>query len=301
MDAFLVDLVQLTWIGDIQHTVPIGSTKGCIWEEQLDGRGQRSYTRTTRLANPPTSDVISKTAPPKTGISLMTFDCSGTMLATRSDSTPTTAWIWCLKSGRLLAALIHHSPIKRLEWHWQEQLLMIQCSVPDPILHLWKSTWVSPTTLTIPLQSERNKNLKFEATWLHPRTSFSNPSTANVFLSSPTSYATTSFNVEDGTSIPNSSNMGSLGLSAAGGEKSIFNEPEEVVLSIGSGPEDMFDEGNSLDLSPIKLSQAALDYRDKTSENGNDRGMSNEHEGFATTGASDEGLDDTFLFHRKLP
>lgn len=65
-------------------------------------------------------------------------------------------------------------------------------------------------------------------------------------------------------------------------------EPDEAARSVGAGvgAEDMFDEGNSLDLSPIKLGDMGIshDYEDANLE----------------TGLNDEAIDDTFHYRRHI-
>ena len=56
---------------------------------------------------------------------------------------------------------------------------------------------------------------------------------------------------------------------------------------MGTGPEDMFDEGHSLDFSPVKISNGAVDL-----------GCGhNDDEGFEMTG---EIVDDTFHYRRNF-
>lgn len=65
--------------------------------------------------------------------------------------------------------------------------------------------------------------------------------------------------------------------------------PEEAAISLEPGAEDMFDEGNSLDLSPIKISHSTVEV----SAFGDDRSGS----GF---GFTEEMLDDTFHYRRHV-
>ncbi|KAK9448384.1 uncharacterized protein V1518DRAFT_428159 [Limtongia smithiae] len=74
-----------------------------------------------RVATTPT-DV-----PPKTGISLLKFNTSGTLLATVYDRAPTTLWIWSLSTSSmsLLAVLAHVCKVRDVEWHPQRSGLMV--------------------------------------------------------------------------------------------------------------------------------------------------------------------------------
>lgn len=66
---------------------------------------------------------------------------------------------------------------------------------------------------------------------------------------------------------------------------------DEAALSIETGAEDMFDEGNSLDLSPIKISSSMVEvsaYGDDDQHSGS---------GFDFI---EEMLDDTFRYRRQF-
>ncbi len=67
--------------------------------------------------------------------------------------------------------------------------------------------------------------------------------------------------------------------------------PDAAAMSIGAGAEDMFDEGNSLDLSPIKISHSTVEV--SAFGDGDDRSGS----GF---GFTEEMLDDTFHYRRHV-
>ena len=65
--------------------------------------------------------------------------------------------------------------------------------------------------------------------------------------------------------------------------------PDAAAFSIGAGAEDMFDEGNSLDLSPIKISHSTVEV--------SAYGDGDERSGF---GFTEEMLDDTFHYRRQV-
>ena len=67
--------------------------------------------------------------------------------------------------------------------------------------------------------------------------------------------------------------------------------PEAAAISLEAGAEDMFDEGNSLDLSPIKISHSTVEvsaYGGRDDQSGS---------GF---GFTEEMLDDTFHYRRHV-
>lgn len=74
--------------------------------------------------------------------------------------------------------------------------------------------------------------------------------------------------------------------------------PEAAALStmIGAGAEDMFDEGNSLDLSPIKLSHSTVEV---SAYGGDEDGDGNERSG-SGFGFTEEMPDDTFHYRRQV-
>lgn len=232
-----------------------------VWEEQIDSVKTRSYKEAVQPANPPTSATSARAATtPKHGISIITQNLDGTLLAARNDASPTTAWIWSLQTGKAVTILIHHSPIKQLSWHpAHSDLLMIHCAIAEPVIHLWRYSWSEP--LAIPLPLERASG-RIEAHWLRN----SHLQSLDVLLSSSMQSI-----------ISQVSQAGDL----------ITNEhtTTQVFGASRGGPEDMFDEGNSLDLSPVKL-EGTLGYG-ALNDSGQDFGMT-------------EAIDDTFHYRKQV-
>ena len=225
---YRADVKKFTPIAEMCHTVPISLPGIEIWEEQIKADNLRNYALSAHPASPPSSALFSKIVPAKTGISIMALNSNQTILATKSDSAPTTAWIWSMKTTKPVTVLIHHSPIKQLAWHpSQHDLILIHCVIPEPTIHVWKANWDSPKALTLPLESTTGK---LEASWLQ----CNEDEKYNVLLCSQTSSVIAQISA-DGDLVP---------FIPQTVEESAFNE---------AGPEDMFDEGNSLDLSPIKF------------------------------------------------
>ena len=141
----------------------------------------------------------------------------------------------------------------------------MHCAIPDPAVHLWKTTWHAPKILKLPLPRIGGR---IEVSWLES----SSNDTFNVMISSAHQYTTASIS-HDGELIPQAI------------------ATEAAAMSIEAGPEDMFDEGNSLDLSPIKISHSTVEV----SANGN--GFEDSISGF---GFTEEMLDDTFHYRRHV-
>ena len=142
------------------------TTKAVVWQEQIDASQQRNYIVATQPAYPPgQSGAIKSDANKSTsGISQMTFNADGSLLVTRSDSYPTTIYIWSLQTLSIVAFLIHHSPVRTATWHpTNPDLLMIQCvTTTEPILHFWSPSWPSPRIMTLPLE---NPGPRVQAQW----------------------------------------------------------------------------------------------------------------------------------------
>ena len=180
---------------------------------------------------------------------------------------PSTVWIWSLNEGVAVGVLIHHSPIKSLSWHPTESdLLLVLCAIPRPSVHLWKSSWESPRIVSLPLNTTGGK---LEAQWLlNPRTL---DSRYQLILSSAQKYATT--------------------ILSESGEP--IRESQELVTgmdqTLDAGAEVMFDEGHSLDLSPIKITHdetVGIEDENETSGLGFEMG--------------NEMVDDTFHYRRHV-
>lgn len=185
-------------------------------------------------------------------------------MATKSDAAPTTVWIWSLQTGSAVAVLIHHSPVKLIAWHpIVADLLLIHCAIPEPAVHLWRLEWPSPLIVDVPLH---RANGRLEAYWLQS----ASDDTPNLMLSSAHQYSTVQISSE-GEVIPPRP------------------QAEEQMRTVDAGAADLFDEGNSLDLSPIKLSHDTVEISVGYS-------LGNED---SSSGFGDE-LADTFHYRRHI-
>jgi hypothetical protein len=149
----------------LDHTTTIQLPSGsAVWQEHVSASSQRSYSTVQQPIAPPTALDSPSNQTPKSGLSLITFNADGTVLATRDDSTPTTVWIWDLKKLSAAAVLIQHSPIKQLLWHpTVSSLLLIQCSHDEPTFYFYDSLNAIPYTTTVPFQKSSGR---LELKWL---------------------------------------------------------------------------------------------------------------------------------------
>ena len=236
---------------------PISTTNTVVWEEQIDNANTRSYVRASQPSHPPSNISLAGTGTPKSGVSLLEFNANGTMFAARSDSTPSTVWIWSTKSPSAVACLIHHSPIRSIHWHHSvSDLVLLHCAIDDPVIHLWKPSWDVPRALSLELASSGGRK---EATWLCT----DKRNYLRLMLGDAQTYTLAEL-----------------------GEDGELLQPCKLSMPIESSPDSRFDEGNSLDLSPVKLACEGAKINVPTESPG-DPGQ--------WSGMSEE-LDDTFHY-----
>ncbi|KAM3435278.1 hypothetical protein MY4824_005003 [Beauveria thailandica] len=104
-----------------------------IWQEQLetsrDGQTVHTFQRATQPISPPSMPSDSRpTTETKSGCSILAFDASSALLATRLDDAPCTVWIWDIAAAELRAVLVFHSVVT-FAWHKKTpELLLIHSS-----------------------------------------------------------------------------------------------------------------------------------------------------------------------------
>ena len=257
-------MIKFSPLANLPHPSTISLPEVSIWQEQLDISKERTYSIAPQPASPPVPSITSaKTTNFPRGISILALNADGSYLATKDDSLPTTVWIWSLNTGTAAAILIHHSPVKHVAWHPTEpDLLLVHCAIPQPYVHLWKSSWDVPRVISGSLSTTGGK---LEANWvLNPE-----GSDFNLLLSSAHQYTNILLS-GSGEVIPQTAHIDKT-----------FAESTDI------GAEAMFDEGNSFDLSPIKITRdETVDFEDE-----------NETSGF---GMDNELVDDTFHYRRHV-
>ena len=130
----------------LDHTPIIHVPDAPVYTEHIDGQGIRSYMPTPQPATPPKPPLEkNETALMKQGISLLTFNADATLCATRDDASPSTVWIWDLRSLQPRMILIQYASIKSLLWHPQDpERLLIQTIHDAPALYMYTAS--SPLT-----------------------------------------------------------------------------------------------------------------------------------------------------------
>lgn len=132
----------------LDHTSTIHVPTAPVYTELVDGQGNRSYSLTSQPTTPPKAALEkNETGLMKTGISILAFNNDGTLCATRDDSSPSTVWIWDLRSLRPRMILIQYAPVKSLSWHPNDPArLLIHTSHDSPTLYLYTSSHLSHST-----------------------------------------------------------------------------------------------------------------------------------------------------------
>ncbi|KAK9463909.1 WD40-repeat-containing domain protein [Lipomyces oligophaga] len=160
----------------MKHSSSIFTKYNVVYVEQVVPLGA-DYTRYERMHKypfpaPQLMCTSITDSPPQTGINLIKFNANGTLLATLYDLTPTTIWIWSLKSSRLvspISILVHLRAIKAVEWHpTLPNLLAISCVAtkahnPDAyqfgaqnwaensrVVRIWNADWSAPYSFSVP-------------------------------------------------------------------------------------------------------------------------------------------------------
>ena len=208
-----------------------------VWEEQIHNSQSRSYVRVTWPSSLPSQSSLLGRNESVTGISLMDFNIDGTLLASRSDSTPSTLWIWSMTSQTPIAVLIHHAAIRSIHWHpTTADLLLIHCALENPVVHLWKSTWEMPVIREIYLDTIGGR---MDTSWLFSKAH----EQFAVMIGNASNYTTARISA-DGELMP----------------RSIMQQP------VDQGPDARFD-GSLLDLSPIKSPRNDASFEDYENSN----------------------------------
>ena len=84
----------------------------------------------------------------KLGISLMSWSCDGTILATVNENMPHAVWVWEVEQAELSTVLLHISPVKAVEWAPQGHSLAI-CT-GSPRVYLWSPGGASVVHVPLP-------------------------------------------------------------------------------------------------------------------------------------------------------
>lgn len=153
------------------------------WQEQLStgdhGENTRVFLRADKAISPQAVvDSTTTAGDVRSGCSLISFDASSTLLATRLDDSPSTIWIWDLAAGELRAALMFHSAVTCV-WHpTSREVLLILCQEDgkQSVSYVWDPLSQGPTWLNVEqyLPKERATS-KVQVSWLNRESESESP------------------------------------------------------------------------------------------------------------------------------
>lgn len=143
-----------------------------VWQEQIGNENNmRTFLRAEKATSPQVVlDSMSTSSGARLGCSLISFDVSSTLLATRLDDSPSTIWIWDLAAGELRAALMFHFAVTFV-WHPNcSEVLLISCQEDGrrSASYVWDPLSQGPTSLNVEQYLPTNKRTsKLQVSWLN--------------------------------------------------------------------------------------------------------------------------------------
>ncbi|KAF7879267.1 hypothetical protein EAF04_000464 [Stromatinia cepivora] len=213
----------------LSHVLSVNPTDTLhIWIEHIlpspHGGFTREFVRAKQSTSPPTASAI-PTAESKTGASMMTFDISGTLLATKIEEMPSAVWVWDVGSRSLRALLIMHAPVARVTFHPSvNELLMIRCDGEENggRVQLWDPSWDTPRIITFGMRLPEGRIIgKSIIRWLNVVSAF-----PSIFFSDSQDCILMSL------SKPEDTGMAPWHDSKAG-EVDIYGQTKESPLNLG--------------------------------------------------------------------
>lgn len=152
--------MQFSCSVSLSHNFPIDDSSPNVWRESytnsgdleyIDGLNSAAFTVTTDSSGHPR------------GISILSFDAGGDLLATVDQSRPNVVWIWSLRTPiSLRCILVHEDPVRQLSWHTTEaELIIVTSNSTVPAVRLWTLS-SDPVIAGVPIS--RNDSGKYEVT-----------------------------------------------------------------------------------------------------------------------------------------
>ncbi|KAL1886769.1 hypothetical protein Plec18167_000704 [Paecilomyces lecythidis] len=144
----------------LSHSSPIDDSLPNVWRESytnseeleyIDGSGSAAFSVTSDPSGHPR------------GISMLSFNADGDLLATVDQSRASVVWIWSLgTAANLMCVLVHEDPVRQLSWHPTEaELIIITGNSAVPAVHLW-TVGSDPVIARVPVS--KNDSGKYEVT-----------------------------------------------------------------------------------------------------------------------------------------
>lgn len=106
----------------------------------------------------------------KPGCSLLAFDASSSLLATRLDDMPSTLWVWDVTAAELRAVLMFHSNVS-FTWHpTARELLLVTCQDNNyrGVSFVWDPLSAGPKAVSLEAHVPDGKLVgRSQSTWLN--------------------------------------------------------------------------------------------------------------------------------------
>jgi len=171
---------------------------------------------------------------PASGCVTIHFDPSSSLVATRLDDSPGTAWIWDLQAAELRAVLLFHGNISSLSWHPTiRETLLVRCEGEqyNGVVFVWDPLSEGPQSVDFSQHLPAKVVGKSRALWLGRDTS----SSPSLFLSDAQNYVLASLIELDQGSPPWGDDYGATGLTGDARATMREESPLELVPATENG------------------------------------------------------------------
>ncbi|CAK7269057.1 hypothetical protein SEPCBS119000_003377 [Sporothrix epigloea] len=133
----IINMISMTTHERLNHPTCLRPRLGVtcpIWQEQIESvsnsnAGHR-FVKATHDVSPPGRSPSGSidSAGVSSGCTLLAFDCSSTLLATRLEEAPSTVWVWDMNTAELCGVLMVHANVSTVVWHsTQAHTLLVTC------------------------------------------------------------------------------------------------------------------------------------------------------------------------------
>ncbi|TQS36626.1 hypothetical protein Golomagni_02917 [Golovinomyces magnicellulatus] len=148
----IINMPSFTQNKKLVHTDTVNVTRSCsIWQEQtsrIESGQQHKFVQVTKEFCIPSSVIGSDEL--KIGVNSMSFDNSGSFLATKIEESSTTVWIWDLITCMLRVVLVLQATVTKILWHPTiDRQLMVLCEGEEArrFVYFWHPSWSAPHIL----------------------------------------------------------------------------------------------------------------------------------------------------------
>ncbi|RKF75373.1 putative WD repeat-containing protein C32H8.09 [Golovinomyces cichoracearum] len=145
----IINMPSFTPSFKLVHTAAVNVTRSCsIWQEQTcrtESGYHHKFVQVTKELYIPRSSIGSDEL--KIGVNSMSFDKSGSLLATKIEESSTTVWIWDLMTCMLRDVFVLQATVAKILWHPTiDRQLMVLCEGEEArrFVYFWHPSWSVP-------------------------------------------------------------------------------------------------------------------------------------------------------------